>query len=349
MLEQYPISDLLTWMDEGTLVLNPEFQRRSVWQTPAKSYLIDTILRGRPMPNIYLRTKTNLATRRNYREVVDGQQRLRTINEFASDKIVLGKNAGEFAGFRYCDLDADSQQTFLTYHVGVVQLFNATDAEVFDVFHRINAYGLNLNRQELRHGKYQGAFRNAVADASTRWSILWEKYRVVGIGQRVRMADDELMAQMLGTLLEGVIDGGQPAIDGLYKRYDESVSDQILKRLDRVIERMVAEDLVLPGTPLVRGPHLLMLFAAVAHALYGIPEGAIGSNDMPQRCKDVLSDVMTTKANLGTLADVIEMDESDVPTRFYAFKYASAGTTQRMRSRKPRFLTLYKALLPEPI
>jgi hypothetical protein len=349
MLEQYPISDLLTWMDEGTLVLNPDFQRRSVWQTPAKSYLIDTILRGRPMPNIYLRTKTNLKTRRNYREVVDGQQRLRTINEFAGDKIVLSKNAGEFAGLRYSDLDADSQQTFLTYHIGVVQLFNATDAEVFDVFHRINAYGLNLNRQELRHGKYQGAFRNAVADASTRWSILWEKYRVVGIGQRVRMADDELMAQMLGTLLEGVVDGGQPAIDGFYRKYDESVPDQAIKRLDRVIERMVSEDLVLKNTPLVRGPHLLMLFAAVAHALYGIPEGAIGSIDMPQPGKDALSDVMMARANLGVLSEVIEMGENYVPTRFYAFKYASAGTTQRMRSRKPRFLELYRALLPNPI
>ena len=41
----------------------------------------------------------------------------------------------------------------------VEQLFNATDSEVLDVFPRINAYGLSLNRQELRHGKYR-AFRN---------------------------------------------------------------------------------------------------------------------------------------------------------------------------------------------
>lgn len=163
------------------------------------------------------------------------------------------------------------------------------------------------------------------------------------------MADDELMAQMLGTLLEGVMDGGQPAIDRLYRQYDDTVPDQVLKRLDRIIEEMVVQDLILEGTPLIRGPHLLMLFAAVAHALYGIPEGAIGSDDMPQRSKDALSNVMMTKANLGALAEVIEMDENDVPTRFYAFKYASAGTTQRMRSRKPRFLQLYRALLPDPI
>ena len=349
MIEQYPISDLLTWMDEHTLLLNAEFQRRSVWPPAAKTYLVDTILRGRPMPNIYLRTKTDLKTRRNYREAVDGQQRLRAIHEFANGEFALGKNAGDYAGMRYEDLGEEDKENFLTYSVGVVQLFNATDSEVLDVFHRINAYGLSLNRQELRHGKYQGAFRNAIADASHRWSILWDKYRLVGIRERVRMADDELMAQMLGIILEGVRDGGQPAIDKLYRDYDERVPDRSIQQLDRIIGSILDLQLILEGTPLARGPHFLMLFAAVAHALYGIPEGDIEPEEMPARDGTALSDIMTTQANLGVLADIIQMDENEVPNRFFAFKYASAGTTQRIRSRKPRFLALYKALLPEPI
>jgi len=36
MLEQYPISDLLTWMEDGSLKLNPNFQRRKVWPPAAK-------------------------------------------------------------------------------------------------------------------------------------------------------------------------------------------------------------------------------------------------------------------------------------------------------------------------
>ena len=239
MLEQYPISDLLTWLDDKTLILNSEFQRRAVWPPPAKTYLIDTILRGRPMPNIYLRTKTNLKTRRNYREAVDGQQRLRAIHEFANGEFALGKNAGEFTGMRYADLDEDLQQTFLTYHVGVVQLFNATDSEVLDVFHRINSYGLSLNKQELRHGKYQGAFRNAVVDSSKRWTYLWDNLRIVGVRERVRMADDELIAQMLGVILEGVRDGGQTAIERLYKKYDEKIPPHASPKLDDTIQRIL--------------------------------------------------------------------------------------------------------------
>ncbi len=348
MIEQYPISDLLSWMNERTLVLNAEFQRRAVWPPPAKTYLIDTILRGRPMPSIYIRTKTDLRTRRSYREVVDGQQRLRAIDEFANGEFALSHQAGEFAGKHYEDLDEDSKELFLTYLVGVVQLFNATDSEVLDVFHRINAYGLSLNRQELRHGKFQGVFRNEVVLASKRWSILWDTYRVVGIRERVRMADDELTAQMLGVILEGVQDGGQPAIDKLYQKYDEQIPEGAIRRLDITVQHILDDLSIIFETSLSRGPHFLMLFAAVAHAVFGIPSGSLGS-EMPHRDEMALSDVMVSQSNLGVLADVIQMEEGEVPERFFAFKYASAGTTQRIRSRKPRFLNLYRALMPEPI
>ena len=54
MLQSYLISDLLQWIRDKTLVLNPEFQRRSIWPEPAKSYFIDTLLQGLPIPNVYM-------------------------------------------------------------------------------------------------------------------------------------------------------------------------------------------------------------------------------------------------------------------------------------------------------
>ena len=349
MLEQYPISDLLTWMDERTLILNTEFQRRSVWPPQAKTYLIDTILRKKPIPNIYLRTKTDLHTRRNYREVVDGQQRLRAIHDFANGTFALGKNAGDFAGMHYEDLNPEDKAEFLSYRIGVEQLFNATDPEVLDVFHRINAYGLSLNPQELRHGKFQGAFRNAVVESSKSWTYLWESYRIVGVSERVRMADDELIAEMLGLILIGMQTGGQRLINKLYQDYDEALPDLAVKKLDRVVQTMLDNELILRETPLARRPHFLMLFAAVAHAKFGIPAGAIAPEEMPTSDKDALNDILTAQANLGTLSDIIGMEAQEVPERFDEFKRASAGTTQHIRSRKTRFLAFYRALLPEPI
>ena len=40
---------------------------------------MDTIIRGKPIPKVIIRQKINVTTKKSIREVVDGQQRLRTI------------------------------------------------------------------------------------------------------------------------------------------------------------------------------------------------------------------------------------------------------------------------------
>ncbi len=76
----FKVSDFISWQKHNMLILNPKFQRRSVWSSGAKSYFIDTIIRGLPIPVIILRDiKTDLSSFEAKKEVVDGQQRLRTI------------------------------------------------------------------------------------------------------------------------------------------------------------------------------------------------------------------------------------------------------------------------------
>jgi uncharacterized protein with ParB-like and HNH nuclease domain len=87
MLEQFRISDFLEWHEAKSLKLNPDFQRGSVWTPAAKMMLIDTILRDLPIPKIFIRSRIDRETRKTIREVVDGQQRLRAIIDFASDKM----------------------------------------------------------------------------------------------------------------------------------------------------------------------------------------------------------------------------------------------------------------------
>ena len=350
MLEQFTIADILTWLEDKTLIVNRDFQRSGkVWPTAAKVYLIDTILRGLPMPKVYLRTQTNVTTRRTYREVVDGQQRLLAIATFSRDEFPLRSSKSALDGFdgkRYSDLDEELQQKFLAYQVSVEQLFNAPDALVFDVFQRLNTYNYNLSGQELRHGKYHGEFRNHVILASRRWAFLWDKHNVIGKRARVRMADDELMAQLFGIVLEGVTDGGQTRVEGLYRKYDAKMPAHAPGRVDCALDYVTEHLSDILETSLAGSPHFLMLFAAVAHAIFGIPPGAM-ADEMPLRDPRALKDLSVALDNLGTLSDSLHKDSAEVPDRFHAFQLASAGTTQRIRSRRVRFLTLYKALLPD--
>ena len=352
MLEQYTIADILSWMKDKTLVVNREFQRNpSIWPTQAKVYLIDTILRDRPMPKIYLRTQTNVETMRNYREIVDGQQRLMAIRAFASDEFPLRLRDGDLKhldGKRYSELDDETRRTFLTYLVSVEQLMNAPDSVVFDVFQRLNTYNYNLSPQELRHGKYHGEFRNAVTSASRRWAFLWDRYNVLTKRARVRMADDELMAQMFGVIIEGVVDSRQSKTERWYKTFDSDLPEHVTHQVDRTLEFVNDNLQEVMETSLARAPHFLMFYAAIAHALFGIPNGDMG-DDMPHQDPRALQDIPMAVSNLTALSAALDLSGDEVPSRFQAFQLASAGSTQRISTRRVRFRVSYRALLPEPI
>ena len=221
-LEQYQIGDLIEWDASNRLKINRDFQRGNVWNDDARVYLIDTILRRMPIPKFYLRQIVNLETRQSVREVVDGQQRIRAILDFAKDELVLTKRAGEFVGQRYSTLEPESQEIFLSYPIAVEHLINASIDDVLEVFSRLNSYTVRLNSQELRHAKYQGDFKWSVRAAVRRWPVLWEQLGVLSRANRTRMLDDELMAQMFGVLIDGVKDGGQTYIDRLYSRFDNN-------------------------------------------------------------------------------------------------------------------------------
>src|SRR3954447_4723077 len=85
----YTPLDFLSWREAHSLAVAPEFQRRSVWGRPAKAYLIDTLLRGLPVPPIYLRVRQSKKKSRLVREVIDGQQRISAVLDFIDGKFRL--------------------------------------------------------------------------------------------------------------------------------------------------------------------------------------------------------------------------------------------------------------------
>ena len=91
---QFRVTDFVGWQRNGILQLNPNFQGRPVWKKGAKSYLIDTIVRGISMPIVFLRDlPSDLQTLQAKRDVVDGQQRLRTVFSYVDPGLLSNYNA----------------------------------------------------------------------------------------------------------------------------------------------------------------------------------------------------------------------------------------------------------------
>lgn len=84
--------DFLGWQENSTLEISPRFQRRSVWTRAARSYLIDTIILGYPIPPVYIRIVDQKSDGQVIREVVDGQQRVSALLDFMDDRFSLSNN-----------------------------------------------------------------------------------------------------------------------------------------------------------------------------------------------------------------------------------------------------------------
>ena len=154
----YSISDFLEWRRNQLLDLSPHFQRRGVWTRPAKSFLMDTILRGKPMPKILITQE--LRGERTVRTVVDGQQRLRSIFDYIGDGYsILASQNREFGRKKFSELPPEAQSRILQYEIGVDLLFNVDVPDLLDIFARINTYSVTLNAQEKLNAKYLGVFK----------------------------------------------------------------------------------------------------------------------------------------------------------------------------------------------
>lgn len=344
ILEQYRISDFVDWHKEKRLDLSPDFQRGSVWSPAARSFLIDTILRQLPVPKVYLRTKIDVVSKKSIREVVDGQQRMRAILDFADNKLALSKRAGEFEGMKYEDLNEEQQTAFLAYPIAVDQLVNATTDDVLEVFARLNSYTVSLNGPEKRHAKWQGDFKFAIRAASRRWGNFWKDYKVLSTQQRVRMLDDALTAEMVGLLLEGVRDGGDPKLDALYRKCDTSFDITAITKLDTTLQYL-ADNLAphLADTPLLRPPHLLMLFGGLAYLTVGLPQGELKPEDTAGLPTTIFNNLDTICETLMLLASVIDSAIEPGPP-LADFWRASRASTQRIGSRRVRFPVYVRAL-----
>lgn len=340
----YTVAQYCDQIDGGTVVVNREYQRSpKVWPAAARSYLIDTILNGYPIPKLSLYQKTDLRSRRTIYEIVDGQQRTEAIQDFFTDRLRLtGKS--EYAGSRLSQLDEDVQQRFLSYQLSVDIFSSATDSDIRQVFRRMNSYNVPLNRQEKRHATHQGPFKWFIVEMSELYAQALKDMGVFNESQLSRMNDARLLTDLCFTFTHGLRSQSEAALDDYYDQREEDFAEEteMRARISTIF------DVILGWPDLHRGPlmtayNFFSLGVAVAHRI--MPAEALQATYAVAEPLDLQEEFVLP--NLGSLAVALD-DPADFP-QFSDFIAASRAATNRLGPRQVRHRWLSRALEPRLI
>jgi hypothetical protein len=238
------ISDLIQWRTNNQIELSPKYQRNAVWNGRAKSYLIDTIIRGLPIPPIFMRQLLDVNTRVTFKEIIDGQQRVRAIMEFADDAFpIMKSHNSEFGGKLYSELDDETKEEFLAYKISTEVIREKDDSVIYDMFARLNTNNIVLNDQEIRNAKYWGEFKVLVYRLSAYYHDFFANHTLLNDKEFARMKDSELINSMVLLMSEGIIAENKTVVNKYYSLYDESFPDSIvienkINRIMSLLERL---------------------------------------------------------------------------------------------------------------
>lgn len=165
--ETMTIKDLVNLHKAQMLKANPEYQRGIVWSSAQKKKLIDSVLRGYPLPRIYLHhISINIGGMKSEGlEVIDGQQRINALSDFAQGAFklfdpVADTETAKFPSFlrdqpcpwankNFDALSDDLKNSFLETTIPVARIETKDPNEVRDLFVRLQG-GVPLSAQERR-------------------------------------------------------------------------------------------------------------------------------------------------------------------------------------------------------
>jgi hypothetical protein len=171
------VNDVLQLKFNQMLIVNPEYQRGAVWTQAQKKRLVDSVLRGYPIPLIYLhhiRQAAGKLVAERY-EIIDGQQRINALSDFVDGAFKLfdpEKDAAEarfpeFIKKRPCPWGrcsfrelGEHKEKLLNTVLRIVKIESEDPNEARDLFVRLQA-GMPLTSQEKRDA-WPGEFTDFV-------------------------------------------------------------------------------------------------------------------------------------------------------------------------------------------
>jgi hypothetical protein len=296
---------LVSFIESGAIKI-PDFQRNYVWDIKRASKLIESILIGLPVPQVFLYEEG-----RNSFLVIDGQQRLLSIYFFFNGRFPRKEKRVElraifaqegripakileddtyFVPFRlqlveslpdhpnklsrltYESLD-DLKSTFdlrTIRHVIIKQTSPAgDDSAMFEIFNRLNTGGINLKPQEIRTSLYHSPFYSMIyrINAFPKWR------RLIGIGVAdLNMKDCEVILRSIAMLVSGST--YQPSMIKFlnqFSRQMKAAKPEQIEYLERLFSSFLDACTSLPDRCFIgnRGRFSISIFESVFAAVCG--------------------------------------------------------------------------------
>lgn len=338
----YSVSELLEMLERRDLLINRDYQRGpGLWPSGARSYFIDTIIEEFPFPKIYMYEFIERPSAKLRREIVDGQQRILTIKDFVEGKFALSGET-RYAGYRFQDLDEETQNNFLAYAVSVDVIRNAKRDEILQMFRRMNAFTLPLNAAERRHSIFYGKFKWFINNMSDELNEFFVEYGVFTNRQILRMADAELLTECVLAMERGIVSTSAADLQAIYRKHDHEFpgADIIAQQMRGVFQYITNHFYELRGSYMMKPYALHSLVTAMIHSRYEI--SALLDQVTIQKNGKFCSDPGEAAAKLLALAEAHEAKDDD--GEYAQYLWGCSGGTNRAGRRLARVLAIFRAL-----
>lgn len=261
--------------NKGLLLVDNSFQRNYVWNKKNQVQLIESILMGYPIPEIYIwNTGTDENSGDTCYSIVDGQQRAGAIFQYISNSFKLTESALAPANSCYSriknrffkDLESDDKKSIWSYVFSVRIVRNSVHREdIVNMFLRLNSNNLTLNPQELRNAEFEGEFMQVASELAEL--EFWNVNSLFGIADRRRMRDISFVSALLVFMKQGIQeDIRNTNLNTIYDLYNDNYpsKDEDIARFKSVLAQI---NIIIEGNVerikiLRRQVHFYSLFTA---------------------------------------------------------------------------------------
>jgi hypothetical protein len=194
---EFTVEHIIDMFGKGEYKI-PPYQREFVWEKDKQSKFIESVLLDLPIPYLFFADDKSDGKL----EIVDGSQRVRTLNAFKNDTLILSdlEKLDELNGFKFSDLLESRQRRFLRKTLRSIELTENADFEAKkDLFKRINTDPYDLSDMEIRKGVYQeGAFYTFIKKCSD--NKLFKELCPVSLKRAARGEREELVLRFFAYL-----------------------------------------------------------------------------------------------------------------------------------------------------